>query len=106
MTPETEIHRLNERIDRLESVWLGEIKSINDKLTAMAVATASKHECPAPGTCVYLKADVERNTTRLNNHGDRIAELERFRYAIIAIVTIIGTLLTLFGPTIRQHLGL
>lgn len=106
MTPELEITRLNERIDRLESVWLGEIKEINSKLTAMAVATASKHECPAPGTCVFLKADVERNTLRLNNHGDRIAELERFRYAFIAIVTIIGTLLTLFGPIIRARFGL
>lgn len=106
MTPEHEINRLNERIDRLETVWLGEIKEINTKLTTMAVATASKHECPAPGTCVFLKADMERATARLNNHGDRIAELERFRYAAIVIFTIISALLTLFGPSIRSHLGL
>lgn len=100
MPPDPEILRLEARIDRLETIWLSEVKEINQKLNQITVNAATQH-CPSPGLCVHLKSDLQHTTERLNNHGQRIGELEKLRYSLVVIISIITFLITLFGPAIR-----
>jgi len=104
--PEEEIDRLQLRIDRLEGVWLGEIKEINVKLTQMAITNASRKECPAPGSCLILKADVERALKWLSDHEKKLQSLEKWQASLVAGFALLMIVLTLFAPSIRAILHL
>lgn len=111
MTPEEEIlgdrlDRTEARTDKLEQSFLAELKSIDAKLTAMAISLAGKRDCPQPGLCLLLQSrlnDFEKDSRSLSKE---IISIQKWQASIMASLVLLGVLITFFGPAIRHVLGI
>lgn len=115
MSVEDEIDRLDERVTRLENSIDSRLRTMDDRMERMedrmgrieqsiaslSVQIASRRECPEPGACVYLRHEINGVAARVNEHGLNIRKLEINQAWIFGGLALLGTILTLFGPSIR-----
>lgn len=101
MSNDDEIDRLDERVTRLENHIAVKLTNIEGEVMKLSVALASRRECPEPGACVYLRHEINGIAERVNTHGLEIRKLEINQAWIFGGLALLGTILTLFGPSIR-----
>ncbi len=104
MSTEEEIERLDSRVTRLDQNFFNEVKSINTRLTELMVSMAQRRDCPTPGLCLTIQTEMTKMSLRLEDHSKRIQGLEKWQYAMIVLFSLLMTLLTLFGPYLRDIL--
>ena len=105
-TPEEEIDRLDRRVTRLDENFFTEVKGINEKLSTMAVSNAERKDCPFPGLCVQLQAEIKKLWEKVDGHETRMQNVEKWQFAAMGFVMFLMTLLTLFGPSLRAMMHL
>lgn len=99
--PEEDIDRLEKHVTRLEQSFFAEVKDINRKLGAMEVQAASKRDCAEPNLCIHLRMEMNKLWEKVDSHGLKIQQLEKWQYAAMAIIALFMLALTLFGPSLR-----
>lgn len=102
MTTEAEIQRIDARVTRLETSVFEKLDSIDNRLGGLAVAIASKRDCPDPGACLGLAKQLSDYKDLTLQHANRIARIERWQYGVMAIV---GAM-SIVGPAIVGLAGL
>lgn len=119
MTADERTHRLEQRVDRLEDQYRDDVSAIHGKLDSLVQSVNSvlvrtaKTECPAPGSCMSLSADLKATIVahtstmlRVERLELRILDLERWQWRMIGALGVLMVALTLFAPSIRKIIGL
>lgn len=111
MTPEEahiveRVGQTERRVERLETDIYTEIKSINDKLTSLAIAAAARRDCPSPGLCVTLKERIDADERDKRVLTANVVQIQKWQAGIIMCLMLIGVIITFFGPAIRHFLGI
>jgi hypothetical protein len=92
MMPPDVYDLMTARMDRLE-----------DKLDELIARVSIHPPCPSPGSCVEL-------AKRVTYVERQLIKLERWQAALMAIIAMVGFILTpflvIFGPAIRFKLGI
>ncbi len=100
------LERLEIRTDKHIEGICSELKLINDKLTAIAISNAGRHECPQPGLCLNIAPRITELETRAHERDRDFAKLQNRVSWILGILFILSGLVTLFGPSIRHILNI
>jgi len=94
------------RIDKIESELMLEVRSIHEKLNALAIAAASRRECPSPGLCLALQTRMNEFDSEKRDLTKELLSIQKWQAGIMASLVLLGVIITFFGPTIRHMLGI
>lgn len=90
---------MKERMDKLEGIV--------EAIRAWQLAHPS---CPAPGSCIGLVAQLDKNEIKIIEMQKRVEAIERHQDRMLGALAVIGFIiapvLVIFGPVIRLKLGL
>ena len=120
MTPDPErIERLENRVDKIESLLSHEVEKLSGKIDALGMVinnhliAAAKSHCPAPGSCVSLSSDLrhvimshDATMKKVLYLEGRILAVEKWQGRMIGGIAVLMVLLTLFGENIRHFFRL
>ena len=96
---------LERRIDRMEETIADKLDALTEKVNKLGI-DAARHQCPEPGLCVLLRAEMLSAQKKLADNSTRLDALNRWQAWITGIGAAAIFLLGLFGPTIRSILKL
>jgi hypothetical protein len=112
---EQQIEKLEIRVDRLEESYKSDIVAIHSKLDGLttllnqSLVSNAKHACPSPGACIILgeKLDsqsklLNANVLRVERLELRMMDIEKWQGKLTASITVIVTIITIFGPSLRK----
>jgi len=104
------IDRIEKRVDRLEDQYRADVKAIHEKLDTLAklisddMIEKAENACPAPGTCIGLKARLDAVTATQDASQVKLALLElelrkfeRDRAYVLGGAAVITLVLTAVG---------
>ena len=94
------------RIDKIENELMTEVRGIHEKLNALALAAASRRECPSPGLCLALQNRMNVFEGEKRDLSKEILSIQKWQAGIMAALVLLGIIITFFGPSIRHVLGI
>jgi hypothetical protein len=96
---------LERRIDRMEESIIDKLDSLTNRVNQLGL-DAARHQCPDPGACVLIRAEMIAAQKRISEHASRIDSLNRWQAWITGVGATSIFLIGLFGPSIRTILKL
>ena len=100
------ISKNENRIDKIEGELMTEVRAIHDKLNALAIAAASRRDCPSPGLCLVLQNRMNEFEDEKRDLSKEILSIQKWQAGIMAALVLLGIIITFFGPSIRHVLGI
>jgi hypothetical protein len=101
-----EMERLSDRVDKLETSWMAEIKAIHQKLEQLAISAAQRRDCPSPGMCLVLQERIREIESAQRDFAKSLLDLQKWQAWIMGGIAILAVLITIFGPMLRHALGI
>ncbi len=94
---------LERRIDRMEESIVDKLDALTDRVNRLGV-DAARHQCPDPGACVLIRAEMVTAKKQLSDHAERLDRLNRWQAWITGIGASAIFMIGIFGPAIRSIL--
>ncbi len=101
-----EMQILSTRVDKLENKISDDLGKIFVKLEALALAAASRRDCPSPGMCLVLQTRMNELELEKRDISKDILQIQKWQAGIMASLALIFIIITFFGPAIRHMLNI
>ena len=94
---------LERRIDRMEESIVDKLDALTERVNRLGI-DAARHQCPDPGACVLIRAEMLTAQKKLSEHATRLDSLNRWQAWITGIGASAIFMIGIFGPAIRSIL--